>query len=308
MNSEILAKIEGIESICVLYPRFQRIIDKLETCRVESQLAGESRSILIIGETGAGKTKLIGQYLAKFPTEYTDDGKIIPVFHASLPAKATIKGVAKTILEAMGAPRAFAGDIVDLTNRLVKLIKNCGVELLILDEFHHLLPTAGYKAAQGVSDWLKDLMNRTGIPIALVGLPECERLLEENEQLDRRFVAIEELAAFNYVTDQKEYRKFLKAVDGQLPFLSGESSVHIYDPLCALRIYVATQGRTGKTMTIIREAAKFAVKENSQYLTEMHLDRAYNEFLKRRSGLRKSPWEMDNRELELNAVQLQVKR
>src|SRR5471030_2008576 len=164
MNPIILTKITAIENICVLYPRFQKIIDKVETCRIESKIAGESRSIFITGESGAGKSKLIDEYLAKFPARHTEDGKIIPVFVASLPSKATIKGVAKTILKAMGAPRSSGGDIVDLTNRLVELIKNCGVELLILDEFHHLLPTVGYKAAQGISDWLKDLMNRTRIP------------------------------------------------------------------------------------------------------------------------------------------------
>jgi len=299
MSEQFLTeKLLQVEAVCVLYPRFADLMEQMETCRKESALANEAMSMLIYGQSGAGKTTLINQYLKNFPRKTTSDGSIVPVFFASLPSKVTIKGCAKTLLKALGAPNASHGDEIDMTSRLVTLIKNCGVELIILDEFQHLLQRASAKGAQQASDWLKELMNKTKVPLVLVGMPECTKLLEAHEQLDRRFIVVEELASFNYVRDASEYRKFLKAVQQALPFPQQDGALHLYDPLCAKRIYVASRGSPGRTMRLIREAAKMAVKKDLAILAETHLATTYTKYIARLSKLPKSPWELSENELD----------
>lgn len=62
------------------------------------------------------------------------------------------------------------------------LLKNLGVEMLVLDEAQHLVDyrrNGAYEAA----DWIKSLMNETSIAFVLIGLKRTENLLPANEQL-----------------------------------------------------------------------------------------------------------------------------
>lgn len=58
-----------------------------------------------------------------------------------------------------------------------------------MDEFHHLfdLQTSAKRMNTVVCNWIKTLINETGICFCLVGLPEFESLLKMDTQLARRF-------------------------------------------------------------------------------------------------------------------------
>ena len=52
-----------------------------------------------------------------------------------------------------------------LTNRAARLLKHCGVELIVLDEFHHLFDVDRAKVMTKASQWLKVLIVNTGLPV-----------------------------------------------------------------------------------------------------------------------------------------------
>ena len=198
----------------------------------------------------------------------------VPVFHAEIPAKATIKGVATAMLNSLGDPAPDRGTTVSQGLRLAHLIEHCGVELVLLDEFQHLIDNRTQRVVQDVSDWIKSLINSTKVPMILIGMPESEDILEENPQLKRRFMVRKRLAPFSWKTDQDqlEFRKFLAEVEKKLPF---EAASSLAEMDLAFALYVASGGTAANVMTLIKQAARFAILDADERLDRCHFSRAF---------------------------------
>jgi len=286
-----------LEHIYVASPRINGILKEIENCRVDSKVAREPRSMLLIGETGAGKTTIIEKYLEKFPAFDTDERKVIPVFKSELPSKITPRALAQTMLSEMGDPDPDSGNEVALTRRLVKLIKETGVELIIIDEFQHLLKPDCKKYMDFVSNWIKSLLNNAKVPILLAGTPDSESILATNAQLETRISLVEELKYYSWAEepDRIEYRQFLKMVDKALPF---EKPANLQDPDRAIRFFAASVGMPRHTMRLILESGRIALKGGLPGLTDELFEDAFNKHLLRSSKLKKNPWKMSKDELE----------
>jgi archaellum biogenesis ATPase FlaH len=79
------------------------------------------------------------------------------------------------MLDSIGDPAADKGTVSSITLRLRKFLKGCEVELIILDEFQHFDDRQSKNILKIISDWLKNLLNQSKVPIILVGMPGCER-------------------------------------------------------------------------------------------------------------------------------------
>lgn len=171
---------------------------------------------------------------------------------------------------------ADKGTLDAMTMRLVKFIKECGVELIILDEFQHFIDKdKKNKVLLTVSDWLKNLINWTKKPIILVGMPESVRVLTENDQLARRFSAKERLMPFEWRGDAKtEFVKFLKEVSKQIPLQANED---LYSLDTAQRMFWATEGRAALVMKIVKMAARRAITDGRPSLSMSDFAEAYAE-------------------------------
>src|SRR6267154_5586550 len=137
-----------------------------------------------------------------YPRKFTEEKTIVPVLYAQVPVPATCKNLVTSLLNAIGDPAAEKGTMISQTFRLRRYIEVCEVELLILDEFQHFQDRDSLKVLKTVSDWLKVLMDETGVPIVLAGLPYSHTILdaENNEQLRRRFALRIELESFCFNT------------------------------------------------------------------------------------------------------------
>lgn len=272
------AAFAALEQLNIRYPRWNRIYDKIEDCRVLSRNAAEPRCLLIVGRSGVGKTTLIQQYLAKHPPRETAMGRIVPVLFTQIPAPATIKAMASHLLDALGDPMPQKGTLDGMTQRLIRLIAACQVELIILDEFQHFIDREkNFKVLQTVADWLKNLINAAKVPIVLVGMPECVKVLTENDQLARRFMAKERLSPFEWKNDAKEeFIRFLEEVSKKLPLAERPM---IYSVDAAQRMYWATDGRAALVMKIVRSATRDALMNNWKTITLRELASAYTEAL-----------------------------
>ncbi len=284
-----------LEKLYVSSPRIKGILAEIEHCRLDSKDAQEPRSMLLIGQSGAGKTTIIKKYMRDFPEKETDERRIIPVFQSELPGKVTCKALAQTLLTEMGADDPESGNLTSITKRLARLIKECEVELIILDEFQHLLQSESAPYMAGVRDWIKSLINATKVPILLVGTPGSERILYKDPQLKRRFPVVEELAYFNWVDDAKDYRAFLAMVDKGLPF---DEPANLADPHRAIRFLVASEGMIGNTMMLIYETGRRALEQGLPGLTDKMFAAAFDKHLLRESRVKRNPWGMTVDQLE----------
>ncbi|HWS90683.1 MAG TPA: TniB family NTP-binding protein [Pyrinomonadaceae bacterium] len=282
------------ESIFIKHPRFKAIIEKIEHAHCYSQIAAEPECLFIGGPPGAGKTTLLNHYRLGFPS--ADRGEMIevPVLCGRVPSKATDKNLATTLLMALGDPAAEKGTAFNQTTRLKRFIEQCGVQLIILDEFQHFVDKDSWKVLKSVSDWLKNFIDETGIPVVLIGMPYAVEILDApgNEQLQRRFAVRATLDSFGWDIDEerKEFRSFLKAADDRLPL--NECS-NLADPLIAFRFYCATNGRVGKIMKVLRKAVELALDQGLERLTLEVLADAYDERLRADQPDRSNPFRIE---------------
>ena len=232
-----------------------------------------------MGSTGAGKTTIYKTYAQNYPNRETEEGSIAPIIYATIPAAATVKGLVEALLKKLGDPLHNKGTTINQTSRLYDLLKACQVELIFLDEFHHFIDRESDKVLKNVCDWLKNLILNTKIPIVLFGLPESEKILTvDNWQLSRRFNYRHSLVPFPRTESGLEsFRQFLSDIESQLPL---EKKSELAEKSLSDRIYYATDGTIGHTMTLIRKGATLAIEQDLDRLDLSILGIIYDKHLK----------------------------
>ena len=128
---------------------------------------GIGGGLLLSGPSGAGKSTLIKAYHAQFPRQHEEGRTRIPVLLVTVPSSPTSKSLACAILESLGQKKAHRGSAPEKTAVIHTLFERCGVEMVLLDEFHHLFYAPSLNAFRDVTDWLKNLFEETGV--GLVG-------------------------------------------------------------------------------------------------------------------------------------------
>lgn len=280
------------EQIYISYPRLNRLSQRLSYCHQYSKYSSEPECLFIKGPTGCGKTTLYKQYEVQFPRKETLQGTEVSVLSASIPVPATIKGLVTTLLFNIGDPIAEKGTILSQTLRLEKLIKICKVEMIILDEFQHIIDRDSQKILQTVSDWLKNLLNNTNVPMVLIGMPGSDIILDANAQLKRRFSAREILEPFGWSTEdeREEFRTLLYTIESKLP-LTKKSNLS--DLEMAFRFYYASDGVVAYVMKIIRNATAKSLMVRQEHLTLEVLSQTYDEVIGANNPKKRNPFSTD---------------
>jgi predicted AAA+ superfamily ATPase len=294
-------RIEKVERLQVTHPRLEQLLAKIAYCHKFSKVSAEPKCLFITGETGVGKTTMIERYERKYPRVETEDGTEVRVLVSAIPVPATVKSLSTTLLEDIGDPAADRGTTIHQTYRLKKLIKACNVELIISDEFQHVIDRDSTKVLATVADWLKMLLETTKVPIVLIGMPSSTVILDANPQLRRRFTARHSLEPFGWKKDGEadEFRKLLKLISSKLP-LRQRSSLTDID--IAYRFYCATGGFISAIMKLVRRGTALAIEEGTEKLLPDILAQAYDECLAADVPQMKNPFTAGAKDLDPDAV------
>lgn len=251
---------ERANAALIHYPRFKELHDEIRLCQHLSKIAGEPQCMSLEGRTGAGKSTLVKTYARHFPAIETNTGRQTPVLYLEVPSPVGIRDLAAVALKRLGDPAYERGTRAALTMRLIALILDCGVELVILDDFHHLIDKETNHILAQVSDWLKYLIKETGVPFLVVGIEgHVEVILQANPQLSRLFAAREALQPFVWDPGQpatcQEFSRFVEYTERAM-----ECSLTKELPRLELlsRIHRATEGVVGNVMNLMRVANEFA--------------------------------------------------
>jgi len=256
--------LEQVHSVFIFYPRLKELHAEICRCQQLSKMAGEPQCMALEGLTGTGKTTLIRRFASVFPRRETVDGTTVPVFYLETPSPATVKIMASTMLEQLGDPAAHMGTIGSLNSRLIHLLKACQVELVIMDDFHHLIDTETDRILAKVSDWLKVLIKETGIPFLVVGIEgKVERILQANAQLSRLFAARETLMPFAWLPEQQSTIQSLHIFVSTVEKSVGKPLTQAIPRTELLfRLYYSTNGVVGNMMNLLRYAVMLAEEQS----------------------------------------------
>ncbi len=154
----------------IRYPRFNSLLDNIQLCQEMSKIAGEPQCMILEGMPGAGKSTLVKSYAESYSRYETASGTKVPIFYLETPSPATVKGMAAKLLEVLGDPAANHGTLWSMNSRLIHFIQACEVQMIILDDFHHLIDKETNRVLSKVSDWLKVLIKETHVPFLVVGV------------------------------------------------------------------------------------------------------------------------------------------
>lgn len=262
-----------LQNQIIEHPKFTLTIREIARLHERGKEAGVADSMLLVAQSGTGKSTALKYYEERFPRTETKRGTRIPVLRVGTPESPTVKTLAEAVLVAMADPAAARGTATAKTNRIIHFFKECGVELLFIDEFQHFYD--GQRAAESkrVSDWLKNLINMVGIPVILAGLPRSIAVVNANPQLRRRFGAPHYMQPFGFDNQDErlEFRGVLNVIQARLPV----PCTALADANMAQRFYFASHGLLDYVVKIIDDAVSRADPDSGEPLMQQDFEAAF---------------------------------
>ena len=277
-DDRLATPIGRANAILIRYPRFNTLLGNIQLCRDMSQTAGEPQCMILEGVPGAGKSTLVKSYAESCSHYETPSGTKVPVFYLETPSPATVKGMAAKLLAVLGDPAANHGTLWSMNSRLVHFIQACEVQMIILDDFHHLIDKETNRVLSKVSDWLKVLIKETNVPFLVVGVDgTVRRILDANAQLSRLFAIRETLRPFQWDSQEVETIKEFTAF---IAFAERMAGVRLTEEIGRAellhRMYYATDGVVGNVMNLLRYGVALAQQRETDTLTLEVLAAAFN--------------------------------
>lgn len=196
-----------VENTLVPHTAFWGGKARIEQCYENAGSSPEPICLAVIGESRTGKSRLLEEASRPWKTMRTKEGLYVPTISIKTPARPTVKGVVTRLLEELGDPQWDKGTETVKTMRLEKLIERVGTKVLFMDEFQHFHDRNLNKVSQEVADWLKSLVDETKICLVVVGLPNCQAVIDQSEQLSGRFLHPIKLPRFDWA-DEKSREEF----------------------------------------------------------------------------------------------------
>ena len=248
---------DALSRVHVPTSRTKMAFERLEDFLANAREMDSNRSLLVLGDSGTGKTHLIKQWLL------AEKGRQ-PGFRALLsevPPDCTVPGLAAQILEHLGDPDPEYGQINARTSRIVGYAQE--LDVIVIDEVQRLVQGKTARIQGIVATWIASLLNnKKGCPIILAGersamqvfLPD--RNFGSKEYIERRTLGPVFIDPWRWdvPADRLEYRGFLHTMDGH----TGLEPSRLSNEDTALRFNVHSGGRPGQTVRLIGEARTIA--------------------------------------------------
>lgn len=250
MNS-VSITLKTFKTFTIEHPRFKHAVDAIMDSIESTAEMDDSGSAMLLGQPGTGKSRVcrrVQELLGPTRDEERESGLVhlIPCLYCPVPGNATTHKLSLTMLYKLGF-RSTVRDNGILLYSVVTLLKTCETKLVIIDEFQQLADKGADKTKASMCDWVKTLLNESGIAGLLVGTPSFEAIVDDNDQLSQRYPHRIRLDNFSYDgpdhRPETEWRIILGKFSSEMIKL-GELTRYVYlaDDYFSLATYVFTGG------------------------------------------------------------------
>lgn len=216
--------------------------------------------LLIFGETGMGKTKIIRKFERDHPTKFCQVTGIDhhPVVVAQVPSEPIERDLYRELLASMGAPAMAGGTLAREKDVCRSLLRTVGAKMIILDEVNGML-AGTFRQQRIFLNAIRFLANDLRIPLVCAGTDLARQALLTDVQLAERFEAFH----LKPWKNDAAFAGLLKSFGHILPLRepSDMSSVEV-----RTRIHMLTSGVTARIFRLIETAAEVAVQSGKEKL------------------------------------------
>jgi len=275
MNLPFYEAVRQLQGAYLMFPAFRSAFSQVEANLKLYRETGVAQNLLILGESGTGKTSLARLFTEQYPKQVLLERDVIPVLHVTVPPAATIAGTVEAVLCKLGDPEPERGTVSVKTARAVKIARGCGVEMLLFDEAQHIQDRGRTHSQYFVGDWLKSFMDALGLPVTLLGLPRTQGLLQVNEQLRRRFTHRLSLSVQQTGSEEGDDNnlELFTSLAEALP-LPLDPKPYSWSEL-GMRLYFATDGRIAYVKQLLVSAYSLAAGQECGRVSVHELEQAF---------------------------------
>lgn len=274
-NQEIFSALQRFDEDYIAFPPFVTAVESIESNLNLYRETGLVEHLLVLGESGTGKSSLCRLIAQKYPRFDMPDRDVYPALVVAIPPAATIASVAEVMLARLGDPSPATGSVSAKTSRVVTLCRGCRVELVLFDEAQHIHDRGQVATHYMVGDWIKNLIDEMSVPTVFLGLPRLEQLLQVNEQLRRRFSRRLRLALGQSKGDSihSECLQLFNSLGSCIPVPLSSGSYGWEE--MGMRLYYASDGRVAYIKKLLVSAMRFAMETNTNEIGPAALEHVF---------------------------------
>jgi len=254
------------------------------------------RCASLIAPAQTGKTTIIDSYIQKLNTPDALMRGEIPALKVTLGANITRRQFAQDILEAFETYGCNAlvesGTEAQLLRRAANYLAARKVQVLFLDEFHHLVHSDNRKVVMSVSETVKRLLITGSCPIVVSGLEEARKPFNGNPQLAHRTEDHIDLHPLDPTSeaDRELFWTFLSDYVVKSEQIGAGELRHLLEDEIPAGILEVSQGILGAACNLVKEAVHVAATKSNMSVEKTHLigatDRAIHKGLYHRNPFR----------------------
>jgi len=142
----------------------------------------------VVGESRTGKTVGCDSYrLRHKPRQVVGQPPVVPVAYIQIPQECSSKELFGAIIEHLKY-QFTKGTVAEIRDRAFRVLKGCGVEMLIINEADRLKPKTFAE--------VRDIYEKLEIAVILVGTDRLDTVIKRDEQVFNRFRAFIALASY----------------------------------------------------------------------------------------------------------------
>ena len=216
--------------------------------------------LLIYGDTGMGKTKIIRKFERSHPATFCQATGVTnrPVVVAQVPSEPVERDLYRELLASLEAPSLIGGALAREKDICRSLLRTVGARMIVLDEVNGML-AGTYRQQRIFLNALRFLANDLKVPLVCAGTDLARQALLTDAQLAERFEAL-------HLKPWKNDRVFAKLLKSLTRILPLRAASDLESEAVRARIFTLTNGVTARIFRLIETAAEEAVRSGRERL------------------------------------------
>lgn len=276
VGKSIEARQEWRDSLFIPHPCVRHAIEGIRHKGLRVARTGASEGVVVLGETGAGKTNMLKFLAREFAVDPDPalDYTPRPFLTLSVPTPCSPLGFARTVLKALGDPLWHRTHNSNADDRVRGLLTDCEVKFIAIDNFHDVPERRRARGVDQVITWFRELFEAVPAVYILVGNREAETVINSSPQIKGRFPFQCHLQYQDIKTErqQREFAKLLMEIIERLPLGANQSFL---DSKFVGRAFFATSGIIKYLIELFDHAWVVGLTQGREQLTVADFEAAF---------------------------------